>query len=157
MWYNSGMPRKEKTPTEKIYRGMLQRVRLSNGQYGRRGYYKDHNITICDRWLPTGKHDNQGFKNFLADMGERPEGKSLDRIDNSKGYSPENCRWASWNTQNANRSNCKDHPGVWQDSDGYWRAYLKYKGKYVLRTRKAKKEDAIKARKEAEKLYHIYD
>ena len=157
MRYNSGMPKEYISSTERIYRGMLQRVRISNGQYGRRGHYKENNITICERWKPTGKHDNQGFKNFLEDMGERPEGKTLDRIDNTKGYSPDNCRWASWCTQNANRSSCKGHPGVWKDSDGYWRAYLKVNGKYVLQTRKAKKEDAIKARRDAEKLYHVYD
>ncbi|WP_185750087.1 hypothetical protein [Stenotrophomonas sp. 278] len=45
------------------------------------------------------------FENFLADMGERPADKQLDRIDNNAGYSPENCRWVSAKENGRNRSN----------------------------------------------------
>ena len=67
--------------------------------YGARG------ITVCSRWL--GKN---GFKNFLSDMGKRPHCHSrrqwsLDRIDVNKGYSPDNCRWATAKEQSRNKTN----------------------------------------------------
>lgn len=56
-------------------------------------------ITVCERWLE--------FPNFLADMGERPPGLTLDRINNDGNYEPGNCRWATRKEQQANRRNSR--------------------------------------------------
>lgn len=68
-------------------------------RYGERG------ITVCDRWLePKG----QGFINFYSDMGKHPSlSHSVERIDNNKGYSPDNCKWATHKEQQRNTRTCK--------------------------------------------------
>lgn len=84
------------------YKAMVSRcskeIDKNYHNYGGRG------IKVCDRWLePSGK----GFLNFLEDMGERPEGLTLERVDVNSGYSPENCVWASVQEQSLNKRNSR--------------------------------------------------
>lgn len=71
---------------------------ISYARYGGRG------ITVCDDWL-YGRDGLSKYETFILDMGMRPRGCSIDRIDNDKGYSPDNCRWATRLQQNCNKSN----------------------------------------------------
>lgn len=92
-------------PLYDIYLDMIGRCYRPTHQryadYGGRG------ITVCERW-------RDDFWAFVADMGERPEGLTLDRENNGKGYSPDNCRWATYSEQVNNR---RPLPSRFSDAD----------------------------------------
>lgn len=87
-----------KNKSYSVWKGMRKRCNNTNEpaykNYGGRG------IKVCERW--------NDYTNFLADMGEPPKGLSLDRIDNDKGYYPDNCRWAT-KTEQANNRRPRKH------------------------------------------------
>lgn len=98
--YKHGHARRgDKTPTYRCWRNMLARCydptcdRYEN--YGGRGIY------VCDRWLH--------FVNFLADMGEKPIGLTLERNNVNGNYEPANCRWATWAEQRLNTTRSKSN------------------------------------------------
>ena len=79
--------------------GMVERCYRKNSigyaNYGGRG------IAVCDRW-------RKSFETFLEDMGKKPSwAESIDRIDNDRGYEPENCRWTVRRVQNRNKRDCR--------------------------------------------------
>lgn len=132
------------------YTAMLHRClnesRPGYENYGGRG------IKICKRWL-------ESFSNFLEDMGERPEGTSLDRIDVDGDYCKENCRWSVRGVQSHNRRKSKGksskYLGVsYNKSSKKWDARITFKGTTIFLGQFESEEEAAEAyRKESERLY----
>ena len=80
-------------PTYTTWKTMRRRcLTPTNAMYR---YYGGRGITVCERW--------NDFANFLADMGEKPPGLTIERLDNDRGYEPANCIWTDTRTQNRNK------------------------------------------------------
>ncbi len=87
---------KTKHKLYKIHTSMIQRCHNNKSKHYK--YYGLRGISVCERW-----RGEKGFQNFINDVGDRPEKTSLDRINNYGNYEPNNCRWATYKEQSANR------------------------------------------------------
>ena len=113
--------------------------------------YKDYGgrgIKVCDRW-------NNSFLNFYKDMGDKPEGMSIDRVNNNGDYSLDNCRWANKQTQQRNqRKKSTNKSGVkgvfWHKRLKKWRAMITVNYKNISLGCYSDINEARKAREEAE-------
>lgn len=127
---------------------MLSRCNNPNNKFY--SYYGGRGIKVCERW--------SSFSKFLKDMGEKPDNTySIDRVNNNKGYYPENCVWASKTTQMRNqrirKNNKSGYKGVFLEQNGTWEASITVDYKKIHLGRFKEKTDAIESRKKAEKQY----
>lgn len=83
-----------KTKTYSVWKNMRYRCNKPNHKFYK--FYGGKGVSVCKRW--------DIFLNFLEDMGEKPEGLSLDRINNDGNYEPSNCKWSTQQEQNENSS-----------------------------------------------------
>ncbi len=134
----------------KIWQGMKKRC--LNTKSTTYKFYGAKGIGVCDRWL--------SFEKFSEDMlGSYEDHLTLDRIDGSKGYSPENCRWVSMSVQDYNKPvsdrNTSGCVGVYFDKkSNKWRAYIGVEKQRINLGLYENFECAVKARKQAEREYY---
>lgn len=139
-------------PLYNVWNGMLQRCYNTNnksyGCYGGRG------ISVCEAW----RDPYTGFSQFLQDIGEKPDGCSLERKDVNSGYSPENCVWAKASIQNYNKTkfktNTSGRTGVYVRYDGAFMAKIGVGGRVISLGAYSTFEEACEAREEAESKYY---
>jgi hypothetical protein len=104
------------TPTYKSWNGMIRRCNTTDPHHFK--YY--HGVVVCERWF-------NSYDNFVADMGLRPPGTSIDRYPDKRGaYEPGNCRWATQEQQTNNaRQNVVLNIGMFTGTVAQWTRALK--------------------------------
>lgn len=137
------------TPTYKSWEMMIQRC--TNPNFDRFDYYGGRGISISDGWTK--------FEKFYEDMGERPEGLTLERVDVNGDYCKSNCVWDDISRQSYNKrkleSNTSGRTGVnWHKAANKWMASIGYNGQNIYLGLRENFEDAVQLRKEAEMKYY---
>ena len=120
--------------------------RCSNPNRPNYKYYGGRGISVSQEWLD--------FSNFTKDMGEKPEGKSLDRVNNDLGYSKDNCKWSTIEEQNSKkresslyRNNTSGVKNIYfRKGRGYYVVYGWNSGKRFIIGKEKSLELAIKMR-----------
>jgi hypothetical protein len=121
------------------------KARCNNPKLDNYKYYGAKGIKVCEEWL--GK---KGLITFIQDMGERPTGFQLDRIDVNGDYCKENCRWVNKYVQMGNTTKNNSVPGVgWHKQRQKYRARIKIKGKDKSLGLFSSWEEAVEARNKA--------
>ncbi len=141
-------------PTYGTWKGMVSRCTNPKDSGYRK--YGAKEVTVCERWI---EPDGKGFINFLEDMGERPEGLTLNRIGSSKTYSKENCEWTDSNTQSYDQvkrlDNTSGKTGVsWNKTLNKWVSYIDVLGKRISLGVSKDISVAINLREQAEIKYY---
>ena len=135
------------TKIYQVWHDMLSRCNNKNNKCHR--FYGLRGIRVCKRW--------ENVHNFYKDMGDPPKGKTLDRINNDKGYFPSNCRWASRRVQSINKSYPKKKHSIYRGvsrQKQYWVAYIGNYGKHITLGVFKNENDAAMAYNKAAIKYH---
>ncbi len=125
---------------------MKSRCRQSDKAKEKYPHHAGKGITVCESWL-------NSFEKFYEDMGDCPEGYTLDRINNDLGYYKDNCRWVSYSTQLYNRDMGKQAGVNYREERGKWKAEIRANGLNVFLGYFENEDDAISARLQAEIKY----